>query len=104
MVSEDQSTTPVRRTKAEAGPKSATSSETVTSLPLRKQDPMEKACREFATYAQANLEAIMRANAAMTKGIEQLTKNFFALASQTLKEATDASKRFASAEAVGEAL
>ncbi len=63
---------------------------------------MEKAYSEFASYTQENLDALIKANAAMTKGVELITKNFFALASHTLEEVTTAGKRFAAVKSMGE--
>ena len=64
---------------------------------------MEKAYSDFASYTQENLDAFMKANAAMTKGVELITKNLFALASHTLEEVTSAGKRFAAVKSMGEA-
>jgi len=65
---------------------------------------MEKAYNDFATYTQDTLGAFVKANAVMTKGVEQFTKNFFALASHALEEATEAGKRITSVKSIGEAV
>jgi phasin family protein len=64
---------------------------------------MDKAYNDLAAYTQDTLDAFIRANTALTKGVEQLSKNFFALASHTLEEATEAGKRFTGVKSVAEA-
>jgi len=63
---------------------------------------MEKAYNDFATFSQENIDAFVRANAAFTRGVEQLSKNFVTLATRSLGEAVEAGKRFAAAKSFGE--
>jgi phasin family protein len=77
------------------------------SVPVALVQPrkatMEKAYSEFATYAQDTLGAFAKANAVAIKGVETFSKNFFALASHALEEATEAGKRFSTVKSVTEA-
>lgn len=64
---------------------------------------MEKAFSDLTAYTQDNLGAFIKANAAMTKGVELMSKNFFALASHALEEATEVGKRVTSVKSISEA-
>jgi len=64
---------------------------------------MEKAYTDFSAYTQDTLSAFVKASAAMTKGVELLSKNFFSLASHALEEATEAGKRITAVKSVSEA-
>ena len=64
---------------------------------------MESMSHDFNTFTQGNLDAILRANAAFTKGVGQLSKNFFAVASRSVEEAAEATKRLASVKSFEEA-
>src|SRR3954471_10909345 len=63
---------------------------------------MEKAYNDFATFSQENIDAFVRANAVFTRGFEQLSKNFVSLATRSLEDAVEASKRFAACKSIGE--
>ncbi len=63
---------------------------------------MEKAYNDFATFSQDNIDAFVRANATFTRGFEQLSKNFVALATRSVEDAVEASKRFAACKSIGE--
>lgn len=65
---------------------------------------MEKAYSEFATFSQDNIDAFVRANVAVTRGFEQLSKNFVALATRSVEEAVEAGKRIAACKSIGEAI
>ena len=64
---------------------------------------MEKAYSDLTAYTQDTLSAFVKANAAMTKGVEQLSKNFFALASHAVEEASEVGKRITSVKSISEA-
>ncbi len=65
---------------------------------------MDKAYSEFSAYAQDTLGAFAKSNAVFTKGVEQFSKSFFALATHALEEATEAGKKFSTVKSVTEAL
>ena len=64
---------------------------------------MEKAYTDFTTYTQDTLGAFVKASAAMTKGVDLLSKNFFSLASHALEEAAEVGKRITSVKSINEA-
>ena len=64
---------------------------------------MEKAYNDFATFSQDNIDAFVRANAAFTKGFEQISKHFVTLATRSVEEAVENSKRFAGIKSIQEA-
>jgi phasin family protein len=68
------------------------------------QSTMEKAYNEFATFNQENIDAFIRANAAVTRGFEQLSKNFVSLATRSLEDAVEASKRLSACKSISEAV
>ena len=63
---------------------------------------MEKAYNEFATFSQDNIDAFVRANAVFTRGFEQLSKSFVSLATRSLENAVETSKRLAACKSIGE--
>ena len=97
MVAGIQSSNTVRRKKPDE-----VVLKTVAQFQPRKPT-MEKAFTDLTAYTQDTLGAFVKANAAMTKGVEQLSKNFFALASHALEEATEVGKRFTSVKSISEA-
>src|SRR3954471_16741704 len=65
---------------------------------------MEKAYNDFMTFSQDNIDAFVRANAAVTRGFEQLSKTFVSLATKSMEEAVEASKKFAGVKSFSEAI
>ncbi len=65
---------------------------------------MENPYNNFATFSQDNIDAFVRANAAFTRGFEQISNNFVALATRSLEEAVEAGKRFSAVKSVPEAI
>ncbi len=65
---------------------------------------MEKAYDEFATFSKDNIDALVRTNAALTRGLEQLSKSFLDLTTRSIEEAIETSKRFSTVKSVPEAI
>jgi len=65
---------------------------------------MEKAYNDFVTFGQDNIDAFVRANAAVTRGFEQISKSFVALATKSVEEAVEAGKKIAGSKSIAEVL
>jgi len=65
---------------------------------------MDNPTRGFSAFAQGNIDALMSANVAFMKGAEELSKNFFAVASRSMEEAVDVGKRLSSVKTFQEAI
>jgi len=65
---------------------------------------MEKAYNDFVTLGQDNIDAFVRANAAVTRGFEQISKSFVALATKSVEEAVEAGKKIAGSKSIAEVL
>ena len=66
------------------------------------QGTMEKAYNDFVTFGQDNIDAFVRANAAVTRGFEQLSKSFVALATKSVEDAVEAGKKIAGSKSIAE--
>ncbi len=108
--------TPIRtRTQPPAETPVNTPVETLIPTPISTELPvlsqiqkgratMEKAYNDFVTFGQDNIDAFVRANAAFTRGFEQISKNFVALATKSVEDAVEAGKKIAGSKSVAEAL
>jgi phasin family protein len=65
---------------------------------------MDNPTQGFSAFAQGNFNAIMSANVAFMKGAEELSKNFFAVASRSMEEAVDVGKRLSTVKTFQEAI
>ena len=80
-----------------------------TQMPILSQNQkgratMEKAYNDFVSFGQDNIDAFVRANAAVTRGFEQITKSFVALATKSVEEAVETSKKIAGSKSIAEVL
>jgi phasin family protein len=72
--------------------------------PHREQSIMAQDFKDFATLSREYLDAFVRVNATLTRGFEELSKTFFALASRSIEEAVEASKSFSTVKSPQEAI
>jgi len=72
--------------------------------PKKDKSIMDNAHNQLASFTQANIDAIARANAAIARGIEHLSKNFVSVVTRSVDGILDARQGIATSKSIVEVI